>query len=298
MFSTSLGALPRPPGRADDSSDALRLAIETQESLGLELLSRGGLGPRGSVEGWSAAASFTQRPVKETLAGPYTRARQSSDPDRTAADAAESAREELHALVAAGCPFIEIDEPDAVLIGDGEVERARFVAAHRRLTQHFTGAHLSLIIRGGNADTAGPATFFDLPYNSYAFDLIYGPDNWRLVTNAPGDRGIVCGALSPEPTGDETPEPLVWAARYAASGRGLDRVGLANAPGLDRVAWDVAIAKLERVAKAASIAALPSRDALARAMDPRAVDIRSAALGRYEPRPRRTRPGRRPPEAS
>jgi hypothetical protein len=90
----------------------------------------------------------------------------------------------------------------------------------------------------------------------------------------------------------------VWAAHYAASGRGLNRVGLANAPGLERVAWDVATGKLERVVKAASIAALPSRDALARALDPRAVDIRSAALGRYEPRPRRARRGTRPPESA
>jgi methionine synthase II (cobalamin-independent) len=296
MFSTLLGALPRPPARDDDG--ALRVAIEVQEAMGLELLSRGGLGQADNAEAWSAAASLTERPVKETLAGPYSRARRASDPARAAAEAAESTTEQLHALVAAGCPFIEIDEPDAVLIGGDETERARFVAAHRRLTRDFSGAHLSLVVRGGNADTAGPATFFDLPYNSYAFDLIYGPDNWRLVTNAPVDRGIVCAALSPEPDGDETPEPLVWAAHYAASGRGLNRVGLANAPGLERVAWDVATGKLERVVKAASIAALPSRDALARALDPRAVDIRSAALGRYEPRPRRARRGRRPPESA
>ena len=65
---------------------------------------------------------------------------------------------------------------------------------------------------GGNADTAGAATFFDLPYASYAFDLIAGPDNWRLITSAPRDRGIVCGAMSPAAGGDERPETLVWAA--------------------------------------------------------------------------------------
>ena len=296
MFSTLLGALPRPPANDDDG--VLRVAIEAQEALGLELLSRGGLGQGDNVEAWSAAAALTERPVKETLAGPYSGARLASDPDQAAAEAAESMTELLQTLVAAGCPFIEIDEPDAVLIRDDATERARFVAAHRRLTRDFTGAHLSLVVRGGNADTAGSATFFDLPYNSYAFDLIYGPDNWRLVTDAPVDRGIVCAALSPEPDGDESPEPLVWAAHYAASGRGLDRVGLANAPGLERVAWDVATGKLQCVAKAASLAALPSRDALARALDPRAVDIRSAALGGYEPPRPRARRGRRPPESA
>src|SRR6185295_11190342 len=55
----------------------------------------------------------------------------------------------------------------------------------------------------GNLDAAGPATFFDLPYASYAFDLIAGPDNWRLAVAAPGDRGIVCGAIDPREGGDE-----------------------------------------------------------------------------------------------
>src|SRR2546423_1011488 len=147
----------------------------------------------------------------------------------------------------------------------------------------------AVCVPGGTADTAGAATFFDLPYASYAFDLIAGPDNWRLITSAPRDRGIVCGAMSPAAGGDERPETLVWAAHYAASTRGLDRVGLANAPGLDALPWDVAIVKLARVAEAARIAALPSPDALAQALDPRAVSSRSAALGRVTPPPPRTR---------
>jgi methionine synthase II (cobalamin-independent) len=289
LFATLLGRLPRP-----DSGDPLQTAIEAQERVGLELISAGGLAPGGSVEAWRSAAALTDHPVKQTLLGPYTRGRRANEQHDEAADVAETLNAELHALVAAGCPFIEIDEPDAILIGEDEAERVRFVAAHRRLMRDVTGAHLSLLVHGGNADAAGPATFFDLPYASYAFDLIAGPDNWRLVTRAPADRGIVCGALSAEPKGDETPEPLIWAAHYAASSRGLERVGLANAPGLDRYGWDVAVRKLERVAHAARIAALPTPAAVARAMDPRAVSARSAALGRVEPEPRprrRRKPG-------
>jgi hypothetical protein len=149
------------------------------------------------------------------------------------------------------------------------------------LTDGAGDIHLSLALTGGNADTAGAATFFDLPYASYAVDLIAGPDNWRLVTSAPPDRGIVCGAMAPA-AADEGPEILVWAAQYAASSRGLDRVGLANAPGLEKLPWEIALRRLAQLADAARIAALPGEE-LAHSLDPRAVNSRSAALGRVVP---------------
>ncbi|TMC62639.1 MAG: hypothetical protein E6J17_06405 [Chloroflexi bacterium] len=299
MFATLLGGLPRPPSTAADADDeAVRAALVAQERAGLELLADGGLrtGPATVVD-WQFAAGATRRPVKQTLTGPYTAARAgSTDRDeRTTLTvaAAEALNSEIQALRDAGCAFVEIDEPAAVAIGSDANERALFVDAHRRLTDGVGEIHLSLAVTGGNADTAGAATFFDLPYASYAFDLIAGPDNWRLITSAPRDRGIVCGAMSPAAGGDERPETLVWAAHYAASTRGLERVGLANAPGLEALPWDVAIVKLARVAEAARIAALPSPDALAEALDPRAVSSRSAALGRVTPSPRRASgPGR------
>jgi hypothetical protein len=146
-----------------------------------------------------------------------------------------------------------------------------------------SGTHLSLALTGGNVDTAGAATVFAAPYASYAIDLIAGPDNWRLVAAAPGDRGIVCGALSAAPGSHDGPEVLVWAAHYAAStrGRGHARVGLANVPGLGALDWPAARAKLVRLGEAARIAAAESSSEIAAALDPRAVDARSAALGRF-----------------
>jgi hypothetical protein len=127
-----------------------------------------------------------------------------------------------------------------------------------------------------------------LPFSSYAFDLIAGPDNWRLIADAPADRGIVCGALDPSADSADRPELLIWAAHYAASirGRGLVRVGLANASSLGGLTRERARVKLEVLATAARLAATASPEELAAALDPRAVDIRSAALGRYTPKPK------------
>jgi methionine synthase II (cobalamin-independent) len=318
MFATLLGALPRPPlpdrpqpspanpdalepglpRLADD--EAVSEALMAQERAGLEPLTDGRLRRRNSpptvtglVGDWEFAAGIPTRAVKQALPGPYSlgwsaaaRGTESLAARRRATLAhAEALNAEVRALRDAGCPLVEIEEPEAVRIGEQGPERRLFADAHRRLTEGLADLHLSLVLSGGNADTAGPSTFFDLPYASYAVDLIAGPDNWRLVTAAPADRGIVCGALGPGEHDDDGPELLVWAAHYAASanGRGLARVGLANAPGLERASWEAAQRKFVRLADAARIAGLESGAELAEALDPRAVNSRSAALGRAVP---------------
>jgi methionine synthase II (cobalamin-independent) len=217
--------------------------------------------------------------VKQVLPGPYSAARAGR---RSAASWADALRPTIQALAAAGCPFVEIDEFDALAITVVESERRRFVEAHRRLTDDVEGIHLSLALTGGDLDAAGPSTFFDLPYASYAFDLIAGPENWRLIAVAPADRGMICGALSASADADQTRELLVWAAHYAAStqGRGTERVGLANASSLAGLTRADALGRLRVVAEAARMAAVESPEELARVLDPRAVTRGRRARGR------------------
>lgn len=307
MFATLLGPLPRPP-LPDDASvdDLVEVAVRAQEAAGLEPITDGGLRPDGpAVEAWQATARLTDRAVKQVLLGPYSRAPAlggtAADRRATLLDLADALNGDLRALAAAGCPLIEIHEPAATGIGADETERALFREAHQRALDGVvdaagdaTGVHLSLAITGGNADAAGVETLLAAPYASLALDLIEGPDNWRLAVATPGDRGIVCGALSARAGSDDTPEPLLWAAAYAAStgGRGPDRVGLAIAGSMAALPWAAAVRKLERLGEAVRLAALPA-DELRRSIDPRAVDIRSAALGRYDPPPPPRRRGRR-----
>jgi hypothetical protein len=228
-------------------------------------------------------------PVKAVLLGPFSGGRASG---LTADAAAERIRVAILALAAAECPFVEIAEPDALSIAADPAAASSFAAAHRRLVDGSEGVHCSLALTGGNLDGAAPATFFDLPYASYAFDLIAGPDNWRLITQAPADRGIICGAIGLADGAEESREVLVWAAHYAAStnGRGLERVGLANAPsasGATPPSRSEVLRRLGIVAEASRLAAVERGEDLARHLDPRAIDARSAALGRFEPTRRR-----------
>ena len=300
MFSTLLGPLPIDPDPDGPARDAAGDRLDDAVALAateLELVSDGAEpasldDSAAEVVGrWAAAASAVATPVKAVLLGPWSATR---TPGGRPELAAEQLAGTIAALAAAGCPFVEIAEPDAGAIADDPSAALAFRAAHLRLVDGSEGIHASLALTGGNLDGAAPATFFDLAYASYAFDLIAGPDNWRLVTQAPADRGIVCGALGLAPDADETREVLVWAAHYAAStnGRGLARVGLANAP------WPATGPRPERaemlrrlriVAEASRIAAVESADEMAGLLDRRAIDPRAMSGGRFDPARRRRR---------
>ena len=297
MFSTLLGPLPVDPAESPvhDEPSQLRLdAVAALESAGLELVSDGGE-PSGPAEDtdavvarWAAAADAAGGPVKAVLQGPWSATRHDGSDVDAAADRLHAT---VVALAAAGCPFVEIVEPDAAEIASDLAAAARFGAAHRRIVDGSEGVHCSLALTGASLDGVEPRHLFDAAYASFAFDLIGGPDNWRLVTQAPADRGIICGAMGLGPGADETREVLVWAAHYAAStnGRGLTRVGLANAPASTSVTRSEALRKLAIVAEASRIAAVESGEEMAGLLDPRAIDPRSAALGRFAPDRRRRR---------
>jgi hypothetical protein len=275
--------------RWPDLSEAVRVSIYERR---LEA-------DRPLVAAWSAAARLA--PEGSTLAqavpGPYTLGRlviadavrrteeageEPPPPEGQAAAradvtlaVADALSGEIEALVAAGCRMVVVEEPAAVGIGGDAFERSLFAGASRRLLARSGEAHAMLAITGGSAHEAGGPTVFGAPWQSLLVDLIAGPDNWRLVREAPGDRGIVCAALRVREDGvetDQAPE-LVWASQYAASsnGRGFDRVGLANATRLVERSPEAARTALRQLAQAAKYATMPLADAVEAGLDPRTI---------------------------
>jgi hypothetical protein len=278
MFATLLGALPRPPVPGTAPPEAvLDAVLAAQMEHGLEPLVAAGWGS------WRDAAGRSDRLVKAVVAGPLSSGR-----------GADVVAAEMSDLAAAGCAWIEVWEEVGAF--DPTAARATFLRAHEVLGRAFPdggGPHRSLALIGGDASALGIEPVLAGGYASLAVDLIDGPDHWRLVSALPGDRGVVAGALSVARATDLGTEVLVWAAQYAASmnGRGSDRVGLATAGSMAHLTWEQAMRKLDRLAKGAALAAAGGEE-LRRAIDPRAVDIRSAALGRFDPDA--PKPGRQP----
>jgi 5-methyltetrahydropteroyltriglutamate--homocysteine methyltransferase len=229
-------------------------------------------------------------PVKQTLTGPYSLARFSDagelGRERLALALADALREEIRALAAAGAPVIQIDENALTLIEEGDDAEIRLAAmALGRLLEGVQASHLTLAVTMGDAEAVGPRLFFDAPFHSYLFDLLAGPDNWRLIAQAPRDRGIIAGVADARNTRPDDEAVMVWGARYAAAlnGRGLERVGLSPSTGLEFLPRDRARAKIEALAVAAQKAAIIDPEELKKVLDPRAVDKRLAAYGRYVP---------------
>jgi hypothetical protein len=283
MFATLLGGLPRPLVPHDvDEGVLVDAAIAAQVGAGLEPVTDGGWwDDRPLVDAWLETSRRTDRIVKQSVVGPLSAA--SPGPE-----AALALNATVRALADAGCPFIEIHEPNLATIGDDPAGWARVRELHAVLTEGVMGTHLSLAVTGGAIHPAGFEAVLAAPFASYALDLIAGPQNWRFVRAVPGDRGIICGAMPTAAATDEGPETLLWAAAYAASsdGRGRDRVGLATASSLADLPWDVAVRKLRRLGDAAELAGRPSNE-LRAGLDPRSIDARTAALGHGAPRRRR-----------
>jgi hypothetical protein len=102
--------------------------------------------------------------------------------------------------------------------------------------------------------------------------------------DVPGDRGVIVGADDASVSRAEAVEILTYAIGYAASsgGRGHARVGLATSGDMTGLPWAAAQAKMAGIGRMIELYAGPP-GSLAAAMDPRAVDIRTAAMGRREP---------------
>jgi hypothetical protein len=252
------------------------------------------------VAAWTAAAAAAPEgiTVAQAVPGPYTLGRLAIDDavartleagetppagndllgaraDVTMAIASALA-DEIEALAAAGCRMVMVEEPDATRIGADDRERVLFAGAGERLLAKAGGVHAMLVVTGGSAHEAGGSTIFAAPWASLLVDLIAGPDNWKLVREAPGDRGIVCAALPVRDDDlevDHAPE-LVWAAGYAASanGRGFARVGLANATSLAGRTPEQARRVLAQLATATRYAGMPLADAVEAGLDPRTIE--------------------------
>ncbi len=229
------------------------------------------------ADAWSVAAEGRDVPVKQVVPGPYTLGRL-TDPGSGTRESvtlayAEALNRELVSIVEAGSLMIQVDEDAAVTIGDDASERALFGEAHRRLLAGLEDpelVHVSLAVSGGSAAEAGPATFFDLPYASYFYDLVKGPENFQLILQAPPERGIICGAIDATSARLDDVEALVYAMAWAATihDRGSIRVAIAPSGSLASLARNDARAKLELMALTINVALAGPVALVADALEP------------------------------
>ncbi len=298
VFATLIGPYPQVHGTPEER---LRATIADQLEAGLGMLSDGRLhGVANAADVGTALAAWRAADrvghhlaaelgidpplIKACLIGPWTAGAGAPGPVHAALEHVRAAAE---ALFEAGAPVVQVTEPG---IGGIEPDDAAAVSGLEEVLSALAvriDGHLSLALAGGRPTRVPAERLFAAPFASYLFDLIHAPDDWGLCVRTPPAAGLIVGVADARTEDPDTAAVTIWGARYAASlgGRGPSRVGLTTSAGLERLPRVVARAKLSALAEAGRQAELPDAE-LARVIDPRAIDARSAALGRYEP-PRR-----------
>ena len=236
-----------------------------------------------NVDAWRWANRTTDQLVKQVIIGPYTIARLAEPGDapreQLALGLAEALNAELHALVQAGSPVIQIDEGALTTIGDDAVEWRLYAETQRRLTAGLEEHHLSLGLYSGGVDPAGHASILGGPYRSYLVDALAGPDAWRFVFAAPAECGIIVGALDAGQSARDETEVMVWAMAWAAQGGRIpEQVGIASNGSLRSIGRHAARRKIELMGEAVRIAAMGPLQEVAEALDPAPGKSRMAPL--------------------
>jgi methionine synthase II (cobalamin-independent) len=236
-----------------------------------------------TVDAWRWADETSDIMVKQVLIGPYTIARL-ADPggaprEVLALGLAEALNQEIHALVAAGCPVIQVDEGALTTLGDDAGEWDLYRETQRRLTAGFEEHHLSLGLYRGGIHPAGHPAILNGPYRSYLVDALGGPDAWRFVFAVPPEIGVVIGALDASSTVLDETEVMVWAMAWAgAAERTAARVGIASNGSLRAVGRFAARRKIELMGEAVRIASMGPLQEVAETLDPTPLDSKMAPL--------------------
>jgi hypothetical protein len=302
VFATIIG--PYPDIGVATEQARLEGVLRDQLTAGLGMLTDGRVrtcdeGPGPAIDAWRtadsvghhlAAAEGLEPPlIKACLVGPWTTGRGDPTAVRTAADRLVPI---IEGLFEAGAPVVQVTEPAIGAIDGTDTSAITLLSdVLERLATPFAvpDHHLSLALAGA-APTAVPAERLLVGFASYLFDVIAAPDDWRVCRRVPAEAGLIVGVVDARAARAGASEVGVWGARYAASmgGRGPARTGICPGAGLESLDRAAVRALLAFTADVARKADLPDSQ-LMQELDPAAIDARSAALGRAEPRPRRPR---------
>jgi hypothetical protein len=300
VFATLIGPYPDLP--APSEPERLTAILGDQLEAGLGLLTDGRVHavagrPGDVVDAWRAAdrvghhlaaiAGLEPPLIKACLVGPWTAGSGERDSVRAAAGRLIPA---VTALFEAGAPVVQLTEPMiGSIAADDEPAIDVLVEVLMGLVDGVAPAegHLSLALAGGGPTAVAPDRLLATGFASYLCDLIASPDDWGLCARVPAESGLIVGVVDARARRAGAMEVGIWGARYAASmaGRGPQRIGVCPGTGIERLDRAAARGLLAFTAEVARMADLADAE-LAKVIDPRAVDARSAALGGGELPPR------------
>jgi len=195
---------------------------------------------------WEFAQKNSTRPVKAILPGPFTLAALSVDKhygslEKLALAYADALRNEVDALVAAGCKHIQANDP-AIVKRKGDV--AAFSAAITRLFDGVSGAETGLYTWFGDVNGILPQ-LLDLPVDVIGLDFAAGKGNWDALKGASFGKTLGFGFVDGRNVRMETPGEVADAVKRIAALVPEDRLRVNPSCGLEYVPRETAFEKLK-----------------------------------------------------
>ncbi|MGH2689031.1 MAG: hypothetical protein ACRDKW_09530 [Actinomycetota bacterium] len=210
-----------------------------------------------TIDDWRFAASVAAVPVKQVVTGPFSLVRQSSNEHYASEralvlDVARVLNQEAFELEAAGCSYIEFDEP-ALVASAGSAADFELLAEAADILTNGISVTTELRTWAGPV-LQGPDELFALPFRAFGLDFVDGGQaNWDLVKHFPGGRILAAGIVGNGP-GVEPEESLAADIRRLLEFVAPDRLHVTPACGLGAVPRAVAETKLVHLARAARAA--------------------------------------------
>ncbi|HEY8199839.1 MAG TPA: hypothetical protein VII47_00635 [Actinomycetota bacterium] len=211
-----------------------------------------------TIGGWRFASSIADAPVKQVICGPYSLVKLSRNEHYASErdlvlDVARVLNQEAFELEAAGCTYIQFDEPAIAC-------HPRFADAPRSFDLLAEAAD---ILTNGIAVTTEirtsfgslpepPEDVFALPFRVFGLDFVDGQENWDLAKHFPGGgRMLAAGLIDGRNPELESEEALAGDIRRLLEFVPADRLQVTPSCGLGKLPRDRAEAKLVRLVRAA-----------------------------------------------
>ncbi len=208
------------------------------------------------VRDYEFAAKHSEKPVKALITGPYTLAALStdshySDRRRLVLDLAQALHQEALALVAAGAPAIQVNEPailqhkeDVPLLVEAVAVMLDSLPASGRGVQTETSVYTWF----GDADGILPQ-LMELPVDFIGLDFVTGPGNWEALARTVFTKGLGFGIVDARNTKMESADEIAGQIRRIGEFVPADRLHVNPSCGLEYLPREVAFDKLKRLAE-------------------------------------------------
>jgi 5-methyltetrahydropteroyltriglutamate--homocysteine methyltransferase len=227
----------------------------------------------GIVDEYRFARAHADRPLRVTVPGPVTllmplrRGGPYATEESLVADLAQVVNLELRALVAAGCDFVQVDEPNYVMgAGKHRLVKGDVQAMVAALNAALEGveARVALHVCFGNAHNNSFATprryrplfpgILDARVDQFVFEYANREMvELELWSEFPSDKEVAVGVIDVKAFRVETAEEVAERARLALAHLPAERLWLVPDCGLWETPRWVAIAKLRSLVEAARL---------------------------------------------